>query len=406
MKKNLIALAVAGAFVPAVALAQASSVTIYGTFNADFQSVEAKGATTGAAADVSSRTAVSSNSSNIGFKGVEDLGGGLKAIFQVESSVGVDDSAGSTFGGRNTNVGLTGNFGTVFLGQWDTPYKVLTTKIDPFYATTIASNNSIVGSPGFNVRSGTVAGPAATAATGDASFDRRQRNSLQYWTPNFQGFSAKALFAQGESKDFVAGASPRIWGVNLVYEAGPLYVGYAFERHDDFFGIRVIDAAAAFGGTLASSVAGHGAEDKAHKVAAQYTFGGFTVGGWFERMEFERNGAATAGFNLAKYETDTFGVHGKFTTGAHIIRASYARNDADSCSLATGAACSIGGLDARMWAAGYGYTLSKRTEAFASYVKISNDAGQNNQFGTNTNGVTAAAGADPEGFGIGLRHIF
>jgi len=107
--------------------AQGSNVVIYGTFNADFENVERGGATAAGSAgnnlvgaptaanalNQGSRNRVSSNSSNIGFRGTKDLGGGLKAIFQLESSTNID-AGGGNFGGRNSNVGLTGPWGTVF----------------------------------------------------------------------------------------------------------------------------------------------------------------------------------------------------------------------------------------------------------------------------------------------------
>src|SRR4029077_8665248 len=143
-------LAVASAIAaPLSVQAQSSSVQIYGTINVDYEAVQAGGASPAAAlapgqlgaaptgVNVPWRDRVTSNSSNIGFRGVEDLGGGLKAIFQIESAIGFDNQAtfgtntangtatGGGFATRNTNVGLSGNWGTVFAGQWDTPYKVL-----------------------------------------------------------------------------------------------------------------------------------------------------------------------------------------------------------------------------------------------------------------------------------------
>ncbi|MGH8771704.1 MAG: porin, partial [Burkholderiales bacterium] len=134
MKKKLLALVLSNLF-SAGAFAQGSNVTVYGTLNADFENVERDGATSPpdagnsfvpssavlgspiTGADLESRNRVSSNSSNIGFRGTEDLGNGLKAIFQLESSINLD-AGGGNLGGRNSNVGLTGAWGTVFYGQW------------------------------------------------------------------------------------------------------------------------------------------------------------------------------------------------------------------------------------------------------------------------------------------------
>jgi len=99
------------------ALAQESSTQIYGTLNVDVERVEAGGT-------VPPRNRVTQNSSNLGFRGEEKIGGGLAAIWQIESGVAVD-AGGSSIASRNTAVGLKGGWGSLRLGQWDTPYKVI-----------------------------------------------------------------------------------------------------------------------------------------------------------------------------------------------------------------------------------------------------------------------------------------
>ena len=160
--------------------------------------------------EISSQAGLSSNSSNIGFRGSEDLGGGLKAIFQIESAINIDTGSGN-LGGRNSNVGIASDWGTVFYGQWDTPYKYIHQKVDPFYSTGAASFGAgIIGSPGFNVLSGTFnaatlgAGATTTSLSADAAFDRRQGNSVQYWTPNWAGFSGRLFYSPGEGKQTYA----------------------------------------------------------------------------------------------------------------------------------------------------------------------------------------------------------
>ncbi|MGZ5071815.1 MAG: porin, partial [Usitatibacter sp.] len=129
MNKKLIALAVAGACVVPAAMAQtANPVTLYGRVYATFEAVEASG---GTAADVVRRNRVSDQASLLGVRGTEDLGGGLKAFFQLETSFKPDEN-NSVFAGRNSGVGLQGNWGSLLLGRWDTPYKVTTIAVDPF----------------------------------------------------------------------------------------------------------------------------------------------------------------------------------------------------------------------------------------------------------------------------------
>ena len=216
MNNRVLALAVASVFTaPFSVFADSGNVQIYGTINQDYEGVRASGATaatvlapgqlgaTPTGVNVPWRDRVTSNSSNIGFRGVEDLGGGLKAIFQIESAIGFDNQAtfgtntatGSAVGGgfatRNSNVGLSGDWGTAFAGQWDTPYKVLSGAVDPMFFTGISYTGAIIGTPGFGigpVTNGNVTLNAAGTAisnTANASFERRQGNSVQYWTPSF-----------------------------------------------------------------------------------------------------------------------------------------------------------------------------------------------------------------------------
>src|SRR6476660_1829429 len=172
MNKKLIALAVAGACVAPAAMAQsANPVTLYGRVYATLEQVQAKG---GSAAEVSSRTRVSDQSSLLGVRGTEDLGGGLKAFFQLETGFKVDQND-TTFAARNSAVGLQGAWGSVLLGRWDTPYKTVTTAIDPFGDLTLGGYTAVMNGNG-------VRGVTSTNA-----FDRRETNNVQYWSPSWAG---------------------------------------------------------------------------------------------------------------------------------------------------------------------------------------------------------------------------
>jgi predicted porin len=176
---------------PAVGLG-ASSVSLYGTLNADLESVSANGATVPGASFLP-RSRVSSNSSNVGLRGAEDLGNGLAAFFQVESAVNVD-AGGGTWASRNSAGGLQGSWGKVFFGQWDTPYKVSTARLDPFGNTTIGAYSAIMG----------LAGSLTTAQGGSnfqqqATFDRRASNVVQYWTPTIEGISGRIAYGASDA---------------------------------------------------------------------------------------------------------------------------------------------------------------------------------------------------------------
>src|SRR5450432_4073471 len=134
MNKKLIALAVAGACVVPAAMAQtANPVTLYGRIYVTFESVEAGGS---AAGTLTRRERVSDEASYLGVRGTEDLGGGLKAFFQLETGFKADQND-TTFAARNSGVGLQGAWGSVLLGRWDTPLKVTTGAVDPWTDLTI-----------------------------------------------------------------------------------------------------------------------------------------------------------------------------------------------------------------------------------------------------------------------------
>lgn len=466
MKKNLLALAVAGAFAaPAAALAQGSFVQIYGTFNADFQGASSEngaplpigttgpasfgaqyGITGGASAtngfairptgvnsqaagtrdaaftEIATQAGLSSNSSNIGFRGSEDLGGGLKAIFQLESAINLDTGAGN-LGGRNSNVGLSGNWGTVFYGLWDTPYKFITLKADPFFATSAASFNSLYGSPGFNVLSTSFSGatlsPAAslTQIAADAAFDRRQGNSVQYWTPNWAGFSARVFYSPGEGKqnyalDSTAATGPRtaqldpwMWGASLVYDNGPIYAAAAYEQHKDYFGTRV---------QTGSTALGTGSDDWGAKaVLGAQNLWGFNLYGFFERLSYKTDGLVTQGL-VQDAKRNAYGAFVTYGFGNFTLRGGWAQASDTSCSsvvtvgLATNQICNGGDTGTNQYSIGASYNFSKRTLAYIYYTKQDNDDLGRYRMGTNTGPVTSnvGVGQTPQAYGIGIRHTF
>ena len=172
MNKKLIALAVAGACVAPTVMAQtANPVTLYGRIYVTAESVEADGGTAAQNANTGNRVRVSDNASYLGVRGTEDLGGGLKAFFQLETAFSPDAASGS-FANRNSGVGLQGGWGSVLIGRWDTPMKVTQTAVDPWGDLTL--------------------GDITGAALDQGNFSRRETNSIQYWSPNWGGFSVRA----------------------------------------------------------------------------------------------------------------------------------------------------------------------------------------------------------------------
>lgn len=389
-RKKLLAFAVAGAFAPALAMADGGNVTIYGTINTVFENVKADGAT-GAGANLDSLNRVSNGSSNIGFKGTEDLGGGLKAWFQCETSANTDAGPAGICG-RNSAVGLQGSWGNVFLGNWDTPYKTATGGLDPAGNTHIVAYVALLHSPGAltaNTTGGNVPG---------LSFDRRQNNSVQYWTPNLGGFQAKFGYGANEEKPVkditppIVNPDPKMWSGSLAYDNGPLYAAFAYERHDDYLSPTLFGAGAT------------GSEDRGWEVGAGYWIvpQQFRIVAAFENLEYESEFAGGA----QRLDRDAWMIGGLYKSGPMSLGLNYVKaKDYDVNAAATAAGVLENDTGARFWTLRGGYSLSKRTELFAHYANLRNDANNNYAFGHSAL-AGAANGTDPKGFGVGIKHTF
>jgi predicted porin len=399
MKLKRITLAcIALSSAPAVALAQTSTVQIYGTLNGDIESVKATG---GAAANFTSRSRITSNSSNIGFKGTEELGGGLKAFFQIESAVNFD--AGTTAGfwaSRNSGIGLQGGWGQFTLGQWDSPYRYSTTRFDPTGDTGIGAYSGIIGGTGL-----VTAGQGGSTVAERTSFDRRVSNVLQYWTPAWNGLSGRLAYGVtdtnlGSAATGVAenlGHKPRLYSAMGAYEMGPLYATLAFEQHDDFQPLNTLLAAPASSG-----------RDRAWKGGVSYRFlDSFTLGGIYERLQYRADDIN--GLGAMKRKVDNWYLIGKYETGPHNIALSYGLKGKEKLS---GAGFSdLPDSKAYQLTARYAYGLSKRTQLYALATRISNESNAFQTFGNSPITPTTlfrdpARGADPTGFGLGMIHSF
>lgn len=431
MKRKLIALAVAGAFAPAIAMAD-TSVTIYGTMNGAWNYVKADGQTAGlpgtataaaplgfttgglaAGYEIAGKQRLDVDSSNIGFRVKEDLGGGLNAWGQCEISMNFDSGGGAVCS-RNAGVGLEGAFGNVFFGQWDTPHKQFGS-IDVMGNTHIVSwGAAIMHSPGVNTAATTAGnGVGVGAAVNNSAtlvFDRRQQNTINYYTPNWSGFQIKAQYSADEEKQddrvnlatgaVTPGLDPWLVSVSAAYDNGPLFIGASYEKHTDYNNNPL-----GFAGLTTSN------DDYSYQVAASYKFGNFKLSAAWDKLHYERDSNA---FLSGEVERDAFYVGASYTTGPHYFALSYAAADDWDCSgsgflTVNPARCNDTGAD--MYAAKYEYSLSKRTSVFVHYVQIDNDSQAQYNFGTNpltdanVSGAVAP-GADPEGFGVGVKHKF
>ncbi len=370
MKKSLIALAVAGTFAAPAAFGATANVDVYGQLKVFVENVDN---------GVNDKTRVTTgNAASLGFKGSEDLGGGLKAIWQVETNVSLDGdnngaggaAAGALNGTRNTYLGLAGGFGTVLVGVHDTPYKLSTGRLDNFVGT-LGDYNSIMGA-------------MDNSNNASALFDLRPSNVIAYVSPNFSGFQARVGYVMSGEKNFTTANINEgdAWSLDLSYAQGPLFVTGAYEKHNLYGG-----ASASSGGTIVlNNNTGAKTEREAWKIGAGYKFGDLSLGAMYENIE------------VANADRGAWMLNAGYAMGPITLKAMYMNADDRDGTNNTGA---------KQWNLGVDYALSKRTTVQFVYANLDNDANAQYQLGQGSNTVTSgAAGQDQNGFAIGVRHSF
>lgn len=340
-----------------------AQVQVYGRLNVAIESVRNSADANGNAVRV---TRESNNRSVLGFRGSEELGNGLHAIYQVEGTLSLDTGAGS-IAARDTRVGLEGNFGSIFAGNWTTPYNGATSGLDPFYPTT-AGYMSIMGNG---------AASSADNVSDTSSFDRRQQNSVHYWSPNWNGFSVR--IARGLNEEAPSsGARPALTSGAAIYEQGPLYIALAHERHHEY--------------------QGPGGDDQASKLAVSYRFGTTRIAGIVEKLRYETPRGSLG--RKAWYLSATHQI------GPHGLRFGIARagDGTGSAPQRIGFIKAGPNTGATHYTLGYDYNLSKRTSLFAYHTRLKNDENSMVDFAINSLG--ASAGAALTGSALGVRHAF
>jgi predicted porin len=362
VKKLTLAALVIGAF-SASAQAQ-SNVTIYGLVDAGL--VKESG---GVAGSVTKVTSGIGGQSRLGFRGVEDLGNGLSAVFALESGIKVDDgaldNATSTLFNRQAYVGLKSKeLGSFTLGrQYTMLYNAMSQVADPFGAGYAGSIKNLFATAGANTR---------------------VSNAMVYASPVVNGFSGELLYALGEQAgDSTAG---RQIGFGLNYAQGPLNARLVYNnRNQD---------TAAVGTTPAKT------QDEAKNTLLAVNYD-FTVVKAFFAYATDKGlnsspipVANAFGYKTApKPSTDArdllIGV--SVPAGGGNVLASYTSKDDKT----------VNNQDATQFALGYIYPLSKRTSTYVAYAKIKNKNGAGYTVGNNNE-----AGTGDKAFNVGIRHSF
>jgi predicted porin len=379
-----------------------ASVTVYGTLNGNFQITQAKGATN-PAESVVARNAVSIDSSNVGVRAQADLGNGLGVTAQCETSASFDGIDAKGICSRNSRVGVTSAYGTLFFGNWDTPFKGATagTKVDdPFLSTDVFGYQSIIGSPGYNYRSGAWSTASDTKIAG---FDVRASNSVGYHSPKWSGVSVKLQYAASEFASATGSSIPQLASVAVNFDHEGLSLLAASEVHWDSYGLS----------TIAGNATTHGTRDVAGRVGAGYQldspFGATTLSVLADLLAYGQENAAV---NAVKsYSRFAWQIAAKHRYGDHELRARFdAAGEADA-TLASGstAAYSTRGTGAKQLTLGYAYHLSKAAQAYLSYTRLANDKAATYTLTIGGSPAVAGAtkaGADPQALALGLRYSF
>ncbi len=399
MRRKTLALAVAGAFaVPVSAWAQQSNVEIYGRLYPEFTVGKTSGATPAGASsstlgrtptglDLKSRNSIDASNSRIGFRGKEDLGGGLSAIWQIESTVPIDQGGG-LLATRDSFVGLRGGFGTVRLGNMETVYKSLG---DPLGILGISSGNFVAMS---NIMSSRM--PFGTSSAG--SFHLRRANSLLYNSPEFGGFQLSAMYGPDETR--TGNLNADLWSVGMEYKGGPIEASLAHEIHNDFFaGSNGVGSSSPVANPTTGAGSVH-SKDKSTRAMVMYSIGGAKIQLNASTIEFGESGGAAGKFQ--DYKNTRWSLTWQQSWGGPLrTSVAYGSSSAGSCSLVGGAACSTSGLDGNMLTLGADYSFSKRTALFVLYSRINN--GSASQY-RNMENATPSPGADITQYAIGIRH--
>ncbi|MBK1617616.1 porin [Lamprobacter modestohalophilus] len=355
-----------------------------------------------------------SRANRIGVKGSEDLGNGLKAIYQVELGLnlgaGDDNIPSGNNGGisyRNSFIGLAGNWGTALVGRHDTPLKISTGKLDLF-SDTMADYNGTVG---FD--------------------DIRADNVIAYISPSFSGFSFMGAVVAGGgatagsganiNEDSLAGA----FSLAGIYNNGPFYASVAYESLDaDMFmdsqtslrgGAACIDSV---GDPTPSCNYINDSYDKWRIGLGLLDWNGFTLTGIYEQQDNLPGGQQRSALTFIDANGDIFlgtadtvekqslwQIQAAYAFGNNSVKAMYGsvdRSNAGSFATNLNETISLNNLrddlegDRYTWAIGFDHNFSKRTKAYVLYTQVDDDL----------SGSPMYPGIEWSGFSAGMIHKF
>lgn len=323
-----------------------SQVTIFGIVDAAATQIK-----NGSAGSLTSLSSGQASTSRLGFRGVEELGGGLKADFWLEGQLDMDDGGSGFNFQRRSTVSLTGSFGELRIGRDQVPSYLNWGNFDLWSYVGVATTANLRGS---------------FLSLGGSTTGVRASNTIGYWTPVVGGFSGHFMVAAGEG---VIGN--KYAGARLGYES------------------KTLEVSAAVSKTYKSGTA---LDDlTTQSIGVSYDFGPVYVVAAYEKAEYS---------NLDR-ELVTLGV--RVPVGQGRIKAQYAK------SSGTGPTTRPQQYDATLIGVGYDYRLSRRTSLYVNYGRIDNDGTTvtGGTFTTTGNGPSGIRrGETSTGYQLGVRHSF
>ncbi len=350
MKKSLIVLAALGAFT-GVASAQ-SSVTLFGVVDLSVNSFK-NGSTT-----IKSMDSNQLQSNRLGFRGTEDLGGGLSAAFWLEGGMSNDDGSpgGFNFLRKSTLSLISKTMGEIRLGRDYNVTFLQVATFDPYGANGFGNFANIYasGPRAFGAARNATMGSGATTSV-------RTNNMVSYFLPGgLGGIYGSAQVAAGEGVN-----GNKFMGFRLGYAAGPVNVSAAMSNTNTAFSDKF----------------------KVMNVGGSYNLGVARVFAQWDQRKF----------GALKYTSYQLGT--SVPLGQGEFRASYARGDASGGTTNAN--------DATLLGVEYIYNLSKRTALYTQYGTISNKGASNISLGgTTSNAQITAGGFKSTAYGVGVRHSF
>jgi predicted porin len=366
MKKSLIALAALGAFAGS-AMAQ-SSVTLFGVVDLSVGVVDNDGS--------SSETMMLTDgnaSSRIGVRGVEDLGGGLRAGFWLEGALSADDGSGyrtvnvgpgggtvTPVGGltwqRRSTLSLLGGWGEIRLGRDYTPQFWNWTTFDPFGTNGVGASTNIA-----LETAGVVPGGAYGTLV-------RADNTIGYHLPaGLGGLYGQAMYAISENQ-----SGNGMYGGRLGWAAGPFNIAGAYSATE--------------------LIADDGYDATNWNIAGSFDMGFLRLSAFYSKIEFD--------VDLGNFDQENWFVGAWVPFGPWTIKGTYG-----SVDRSTDIAVAGGDADATQWAIGFTYDLSKRTAFYGTYSTIDNDGSAYRVSGAR-NAPSVSRGGDSTGYQFGIRHSF